>query len=176
MTLWKCPSSWHTCEGVSEMYLNMHLLRSLMKRRGLLGMGLGVYWAIVLAASFRTHGGNELGDREMMKCVGGQSPNNGTCTQRGICSNQSCTLCPTVGKPCSDNEQVGFTAQACVKGGGYATCNTTGANIRMLCNNFFGCDCTMQGCVPQTTVKSQQCISDDVGNPACIFTAAPPGC
>lgn len=157
------------------MYLNMDLLRSLMNRRGLLGMGLGVYWAIVLAASFRAHGGNELGDREMMKIVGGQTLN-GTCIQRGICKNQTCTICPIVGQLCSDNSQVGQIAEACNNGGSPLTC-TTGNQTRMLCNNFYQCDCTMTGCVARSVLFTQQCITDDVGKPpSCAYRAAPPGC
>jgi hypothetical protein len=165
------------------MYLNMHLPRSLMNHRGLLGMGLGAYWAIVFVVSFRAHAANELSGREMMKIVGGQTPN-GQCTSSSLCKTQACSGCVQVGQVCGTKTIVGGVvkitpiaqqnatpANYCLSIGSGGNCNTTSGTVQMLCLTYYNCDCTATGCVQQQQVQNTQCIDRDPGDPKCTYTA-----
>lgn len=170
------------------MYLNTHLLRSLVNRRNLFGMGIGVYWAIVLVGSFRVHAGNELGDMEMMKRVGGQS-SYGLCTIYNSVDSDcytpkpcpSCTLGQLNG-PCTDDEGNNATnknpeyPQECAAFGNGPYCSP-GNTQDVLCYNWDYCQCELQGEEPECTTDDSQvfCINLDVGtNLPCPFTLCPP--
>jgi hypothetical protein len=163
-------------KGGSKMRLNLNQLHLLLSWRNLLVMGLGVYWCIVFLLCFGTHADKTLGDREMMKCMGGQAGYPGSCTQSTTCADAPCQGCQQVGALCNANAQVGYTAEYCNTGTFGGGCSGSSVNTRMLCLDYFQCDCRAGGCVQRMIRSSQLCISRDVGNPPCKFTQAPPGC
>jgi hypothetical protein len=161
------------------MHLNLNHPHALLNRRNLLAAGLGVYWCIVFQLNYFALPEKALGDREMMKLVGGQSGgNDGSCTQLMTCVDQDCKMCPKAGEDCKDNQQKGYTAENCASGGSKLNCTTGSPTLRILCNDYYSCDCTMQGCVQSQTKLNPGCIGSDVGTPkaGCNYTVAPPGC
>ena len=145
------------------MCINMHLLRSLRNQRNLFGIGLGVYWAILLVISFRAHAGNELGNMEMMKKVGGQSSPSWCNPNLSNCATQACPLaCPAgrAGLPCntptgaySDNPDLCSTAS----GNEYCT---GGDNVQAACQDIYACTCDdAQLCNKAKTKTSTNCTT-----------------
>lgn len=167
------------------MYLNMHLLRSHMNRRNLFGMGIGVYWTIVLVVSFRVQAGNQLDDMEMMKRVGGQSNNGAYCVQRIDCKSLSCPSCTDlqVNGPCYGSPnikavgQTGYYTETCARDGNLETCAVTGINTKARCIDYYSCNCrkAIDGnyyCYPGA-VYDTNCANIDVGQ-TCSYTVCPP--
>lgn len=151
------------------MYRTTHLIHSFMNRRGLLGMGLGVYWAFVLVVTFRAHPEKYLGDLEMMKIVGGDSSGGSCAVRNGSTCNVSdpCVVCDAnqINLPCTTREQVALFPEECY-GSSSNDCIPSGTGIRAACHNYNECICTRTG-------KSQICISNGKLKATDCFTIYP---
>ncbi len=161
------------------MRLNLYLLQPLLSRRNLLGLGLGVYWLILFVVSFRANSESVLGDREMMKLVGGQS-GGAYCQQRTLCKDRSCQECTAaqLNGPCMDQQkpfigQTGYYTETCLTNGNLETCQVTGQNTSAQCVDYFPCNCRPDEnndpkCFPGL-VNNSQCTTIDAGV-TCTYT------
>lgn len=182
MILQKCLSSWHACEGVTKMRSNMHLLDSLMSRSNLFGVGLGVYWAIVLAVTFRIQLDKDLGDIEMMKRIGGQTWN-WTCNTPSTCTGGPVNCdqtfpCTQLNEPCND-QTTWYSPQDCnTYQAGNSLCGPDTSDTCVICYKALLCTCQLSGtklvCQLQgnTTYK---CRNFNTGGYDCHYQLCPAG-
>lgn len=174
------------------MHNYQELRQSLTKPRTILGLGLGMYWLLIVFASMSAHPYTPLGEVEMMKRFGGQGEGPALCAlwvgSTAYCQDFHCnTGCTEAdyNSPCEyDNGTeawyyTGYYPEVCntISGGQY--CTVTGINTDVWCNKKYKCYCqpvnNLPQCVGAPTVTITTCIAIDVGDSVpCPYTACPP--
>jgi hypothetical protein len=156
------------------MRLNLQLLHALENRNRLLGMGLSLYWGIVLVANFHGRPDNDLGDVEMMKCVGGQSGPYWCNSNVNGCGTSYCVSCPLskIGSTCSTSTYKSYTPELCSNVSGNEYCD---GSVSAACQDVYICDCKpfdKKGgiCNEQNTVSKTTCLTTGIG---CNYTPCP---